>query len=241
MQKTKQKKKSKKKTKQVVIALVRQRLDLKQSMKAFLVFLTLTMLAIMGRIALQGIPSVETITPFSILAGFVLGPIYGLFSGISGFYLSNFFVFGGHGPWTLFQCFGAGLAGLLAGLFGKIRKSSFKLFAFTCLIGIIVYELSVNIGWALMFGLIGVPIFIITSLPFSAVHLLSSLGLCSFFWKMRNRLPREKKIIEKKIFGFKLKEGEKDEMKEIYFTYLKDQPLERFRRIFRSNKRQSRC
>ena len=197
------------------IVLLRQKIGLKTLFRKALLLVTLTGISVIGRIVLQGVPSVETITPFSILSGFILGPVYGFVAGVSGFYASNYFVFGGQGPWTIFQCLGAGLAGLLAGLIGKIKKS-YELFMLSSGIGIVIYEIMVNLGWSLMFGPSMIIFFFITSLPFSVMHFLSTLVFASIFWKFKDILPRNIRLIEKEAYKIKIKDG-----REIYIEKLK--------------------
>ncbi len=198
-----QKLKEKQKEAKITLTLLKQKLDLKENVKSLLIFSLLTGGAIAGRATLQNVPSVETITPFSILAGFMLGPVYGFMAGASGFYASNFLVWGGQGPWTIFQMLGAGIAGAVAGIFGKIYKN-FKMYMISAILGIAFYELIVDVGGSLIFfGLFGIPAYIITSLPFSAVHLFSTLGICSVLWGFRKSLPKfGHKVVEKYKIGF---------------------------------------
>lgn len=172
----------------------------------------LTSMGIFGRTAFQYIPSVEPLTPISILIGFFFGPIAGFVSGASGFFASNFLVWGGQGPWTLFQSLGAGLAGLIGGVFGKFgsksgSKSRWKMMLSTA-IGIVAYELVVSVGMGAMIGLFNpflTLVYVITSLPFSLVHLFSSLGFSAMFYEFKEQLKKLKggKIIEKEILGLR--------------------------------------
>lgn len=177
-------------TVQVLISKVTEKLDLRQNLRSMLLLIALTGAAVAGRAALQNVPSVETVTPFAILSGFILGPVYGFVTGASAFYASNFVVWGGQGPWTIFQCLGAGMAGFVAGLFGKTWKN-FKMYMLATAAGIFIYEAVINISMGVMWsGIAGLPFFILTSLPFSAVHLVSSLGICAGLWKAKNVLPK---------------------------------------------------
>lgn len=167
----------------------------------------LTSLGIAGRVALQYVPSVEPLTSLSILSGFLFGPLPGFVSGWSGFYVSNFFVWGSQGPWTPFQSLGAGLAGLLGGLIGKLKNDR-KFFLFATIIGIGVYEITVSLGLGFVMSLnIAFAIFyLITSLPFTAIHLISSLGFSISFFEFKDFLLKIKggKILEKEILGFRI-------------------------------------
>jgi energy-coupling factor transport system substrate-specific component len=189
---------TKQNTAQVLISKVTQKLDLRQNLRSLIILFALTSAAVAGRVALQNVPSVEPITPFAILAGFMLGSSYGFATGTSAFYLSNFMVWGGQGPWTIFQCLGAGLAGYTAGWFGKTWKN-FKMYTVAIVAGILVYETVVILTLGTMWsGFFGLPLFILTSLPFVAVHLVSSIGIGSALWGVKKTLPKlGGKIIEK--------------------------------------------
>ncbi|MCX6709808.1 MAG: hypothetical protein NTV63_02520, partial [Candidatus Woesearchaeota archaeon] len=80
------------------------------------------------RATMQFLPSVEPLTFFAMLSGFLFGKKKGFIAGASSLYLSNFLVFGGQGPWTLFQALGFGIAGFLGGFLkgnpGRIGKAA---------------------------------------------------------------------------------------------------------------------
>src|SRR3989344_1371577 len=63
------------------------------------------------RIPMQVVPSAEPITFFAILSGWLFGKKKGFITGALAGYLSNFLMFGGQGPWTIFQMLGWGIAG----------------------------------------------------------------------------------------------------------------------------------
>jgi hypothetical protein len=163
----------------------------------------------------------------------LLGPTAGFFSGIYGFFISNFFVIGWQGPWTIFQCIGAGLAGLLGGFFGKINKNSRNLFLLSTLLGIISYEIIVTLGgWTLTLGLVPITFYFLTSLPFSIVHIVSSIGFSLTFFEFKNQVKNliGGKIIEKEIFGFRVSDSGDSKSSNKPVPYL------HFRKIFGSDK-----
>ncbi len=83
--------KLKQRTGQKTILLTLQKTS--YSLKRKLLLITaLTSLGIFGRAALQFIPSVEPLIPINILTGFLFGPLSGFMSGVTGFYLSNYFL-----------------------------------------------------------------------------------------------------------------------------------------------------
>ena len=186
-------------------------LILKQKTKLSLLKITLVVSAlasvgIAGRSAMQFIPSVEPLTPLAIFTGFVFGPIAGIISGSAGFYISNNFVWGMQGPWTLFQCIGAGLAGAVGGIFGKIKKNSRPALLISTFIGIALYELIVSFGgFSFTLGLVPIHLYFMTSLPFSIVHIVSSLGFTLFIFEFRKHIKGLSRgvLVEKEIFGIR--------------------------------------
>jgi len=182
---------------------------------------SLTAAGVAGRVALQFIPSVEPLTPLAVLIGFFIGPAAGFFSGASGFFASNFFVWGGQGPWTLFQCIGAGVAGVIGGLFGKffrfdekifgkkiLKKELLAIFAATA-IGLIFYEIIVTLGTGVFMTLFNpalLMLYAVTSIPFSLIHLASSLGFATAFYEFKDQIKKMKggKVIEREILGVRV-------------------------------------
>lgn len=140
------------------------------------------------RIPMQAVPSAEPLTFFAILAGWLFGRKKGFLVGASSLYISNFFMFGGQGPWTIFQALGFGIAGWLGGLLRK--KASYVEIITITLIGTLIFEIIMNAFTPLM---IGTSIFIAfaLALPFTIIHLVSNLIFSL-------ALPFTKKFIEKK-------------------------------------------
>lgn len=205
MQKIKQLSKSIQDSKQIQLLLTSQKLQY-SLLRISLAVTALTSLGVVGRVAFQFIPSVEPLTPITVLVGFFFGPVAGFISGASGFYASNFLVWGGQGPWTIFQSLGAGVAGLVGGTFGIGKKYRWKVFAAT-LIGLTLYELIVTIGSAslMSFSMTFIILYLITSLPFSLVHIGSSLGFSFGFYEFKEQIKKLKggKLIEQEILGLK--------------------------------------
>lgn len=167
------------------VTLQLQRLEFSLAGKLKLLTL-LTATGIAGRVALQGIPSVEPLTSMAVLAGLFLGPVYGFLAGATGFFGSNFLVFGGQGPWTLFQSLGAGIAGLVGGLFSWGMRKRWKLVTATAL-GLVAFEtLAILGGCALFLGAIPLTWYALTSLPFALVHIVTSLGFALFIFEFRH-------------------------------------------------------
>ena len=166
----------------------------------------LTAAGVLGRVALQYVPSVEPLTPMAVLIGLLFGPFAGFASGASGFYASNFLVWGGQGPWTVLQCAGAGLAGALGGLAGKGNRSPLAAVAAT-ICGVLLYETVVTLGSAALVSL-SAPfafLYVLTSLPFSFVHLTSSTGFMLAFYACKDDVRKMAggELIEQEVVGFR--------------------------------------
>lgn len=152
-------------------------------------------LSIMGRVALQSVPSVEPILPLAIGLGFYYDWKYGVSAGASAFFVSNFFVWGFQGPWTIFQCLGAGLGAASGDLVSKVsgsNKKGKKMFFLSLVTGTALYELTVNLSsliyfpWGLSLG----PVYFLAAVPFAAIHLVSSFGFGSIIYALRAKLKQ---------------------------------------------------
>jgi uncharacterized membrane protein len=154
-------------------------------LEEYLLLIVFTISGILGRILLQGIPSVEPITFFAVLTGSLFGWKKGAAVGASSWYLSNFFMFGGQGPWTLIHVFNGASAGFLGGLIKN--KSNYILTASVMIIATLIFEFTMNISSGLFLG-IGIITSFFTALPFAITHLISNFGLSLI-------IPKSKKII----------------------------------------------
>ena len=151
------------------------------------------------RAPMQAIPSAEPITFFAILAGWLFGKKKGFITGASAAYLSNFLMFGGQGPWTIFQALAWGTAGFLGGFIKNIKpkKNYFTYWLKTILpvllivtISTLLFDIILNISWAFFmpFSILGL---MISGLPFLAIHLVSNIGFSLF-------LPFARKLVHEK-------------------------------------------
>lgn len=221
MQKLKELSKGIQNSKQVQILLSSQKLQYSLVQLA-LVAAALTSLGVLGRVATQFIPDIEPLTPLAVSIGFFFGPVAGFASGVSGFYFSNFLVWGGQGPWTIFQAIGAGTAGLVGGVFGFGNKSRKKILI-ASVIGVTLFELIVTIGMGAANSLaVGIGtgfaftaivsyiiFYLITSLPFSFVHVASSVGWSTFFYEWKEQIKKLKggNVIEQEVLGLRSRDG----------------------------------
>lgn len=186
-----QRQKTRQKKKQEVVQVQVQKQEKIQ--KQLILLLAFTVAAALGRAALQGVPSVEPITALAVLSGMLFGRKKGAAVGASSFYLSNFLVWGGQGPWTIFQVFGAGMAGFLGGF---LKKRSLIPLMVVTVAATLIFELSVNLWWSLQFGLLfgifSLPLAFITSLPFFLTHIITNIAFVM-------GVPRFAKFIENRF------------------------------------------
>ncbi len=80
------------------------------------------------RIPFAAIPSVQPCTYLIICSGYVFGPIAGFMVGAITVLVSNFFL--GQGPWTLYQMFAWGMAGVTAAYLRRFNLNKRGLIAF---------------------------------------------------------------------------------------------------------------
>lgn len=165
-------------------------------LEEYLIMVTFISLAVLGRILLQGFPSIEPITFFTILAGSILGWKKGLTTGMSAWYLSNFFMFGGQGPWTIIHIASGALTGLLAGFF-LYKKTTLSRVLTITLITTLLFELSINtMSGLLFFGLL--PSFL-SAIPFTITHIISNLILALTIPKAKKEITEKGKLNQKEL------------------------------------------
>ena len=170
----------------------------KREIRGLAIFLAALGAAVLGRVALQWVPSVEPIIPIAVAIGMIYGAKEGFMLGSSAYVISNFFVWGLQGPWTIFQAIGAGLAGALGGIFGRGKSNNWKDLLVWSIIGTVVFEVIVTFaGFGMGIGLFGsgfwlflLPVYFATSLPFMAAHIGSNAVFARLFaplLKLRNK------------------------------------------------------
>lgn len=165
-------------------------------LKEVLLIISFVSAGVLGRILMQPLPSVEPITFFAMLTGWLFGGKKGFVAGASAAYLSNFFMFGGQGIWTLFQMLGLGTAGFLAGFLRKGAKIS-ECLVITA-IATLLFEVVMNLN-----SLIFLPGNIFTifflALPFTFVHLISNLAFSALLPKLKRYVYEKGNFNEKEI------------------------------------------
>ena len=151
------------------------------------------------RIPMQAVPSAEPITFFAILSGWLFGKKKGFITGAAAGYMSNFFMFGGQGPWSIFQVLSWGIAGFLGGFIKDIQpKGNYIWFWIKSILPVIliaivstlIFDTVMNLSWA-MFMPYGIFALFLSGLPFLVVHLISNVTFSLF-------LPFARKIVYEK-------------------------------------------
>lgn len=100
------------------------------------------------RVPFAVIPSVQPSTYLIICTGYVFGPVAGFMVGAVTALVSNFFL--GHGPWTPYQMFAWGLAGVSAAYIRRFNLSRAWLIAFGVVWGYL-YGWLVNVWYWVAF------------------------------------------------------------------------------------------
>ena len=128
-------------------------------------------IAFLSRTYLQGIPSVQLVSPIVLLIGFMLGKRYGLLAGVVLAVLTSFTTMFGY--WTIFQALGWGLMGYVAGLL-KYKPTGF--IVWSALSGL-VFGVIMNVSSVIMMGfsLEALIAFSIGSAPFDAIHMIQNV------------------------------------------------------------------
>lgn len=164
--------------------------DKSRVLKVTAVTTALTTGAIAGRVALQGFPSIQPILAIAFATSFFYNWKQGAVIGVSAFYFSNFLVYGFHGPWTLFQCLGAGLAALTGTYLSKITKNKYVFFG-GLTISVVLFELVMNISSVFYsFGILNLPAHFVAALPFAFLNLTSTLAFGAIFYGVKEELQK---------------------------------------------------
>lgn len=165
-------------------------------LKEWLVLMGFIFGAALLRVPMQALPNVEPLTFFAILAGWLFGRKKGFLVGVSSLYISNFLVFGGQGPWTIFQVIGYGITGFLGGFLRK--KATIIETVVLVLIATLIMQIIFNIGWGLMFG-VNIFIAFLTAIPFTLTHLISNSIFALFLPKVRKIVYEKGRFNEKEL------------------------------------------
>lgn len=160
--------------------------------------MTATIAAVAGvlRVPFAALPNIQPTTFIVIISGYVFGPFFGFMVGACAAFVSNIFL--GHGPWTPWQMFAWGIAGLSSGLLNKFINSNSRI-----ILGIygfiwgFLYDFILNLWYWLFFVYpLTLESFIAlfsTSFFFDLMHALANFGFIFIFGKdLINLLSRYK-------------------------------------------------
>jgi hypothetical protein len=149
----------------------------------------------LGRAAMQGFPSIEPITFFAVLSGFLFGRNKGAAAGAASWWLSNWLVLGGQGPWSIIHVMSGAVAGYLGGV---LRKPGYVAAVAAVVAATIVFELSMNVASGFFFGF-GVILSFITAAPFALIHIASNAGMALLIPRTYSLVKKSGRLDEKGI------------------------------------------
>lgn len=178
----------------VLFALQKQLQLLEQ--KELLLIISFISAGVLGRILMQPLPSVEPVTFFAILAGWLFGKKKGFLAGASAAFLSNFFMFGGQGPWTVFQMVGFGTAGFLGGFLRN--KAKIPECLMITAIATLLFEIVMNLS-SLIFLPSSIFAAFFLAVPFMLVHLASNIVFSTLLPKVRQYIYEKGSFDEREI------------------------------------------
>ena len=138
-----------------------------------------------SRVPFAVIPNVQPCTYLIICSGYVFGPVAGFMVGAITALVSNLFL--GQGPWTLYQMFAWGLAGVSAAYLRRLGLGRISLIIFGTAWGFI-YGWIMNIWfWASFIYPLTFKTFLtyqLTSIWFDTFHALGNIVFLGFFGMM---------------------------------------------------------
>jgi hypothetical protein len=149
----------------------------------------------LGRAAMQGFPSVEPITFFAVLSGFLFGRHKGAAAGAASWWVSNWLVLGGQGPWSLIHIMSGAVAGYLGGV---LKRPGYVTAVAAAIAATLVFELSMNIASGFFFGF-GIILSFITALPFALIHIASNAGMALMIPRVYKFVKRTGRLNEMEI------------------------------------------
>jgi len=136
------------------------------------------------RIPFAAIPSVQPCTYLIICSGYVFGPVAGFMVGAITALVSNFFL--GQGPWTIYQMFAWGMAGITAAYLRRFNLNTRWLVAFGILWGY-VFGAIVNVWfWTSFIYPLTLRTFLVyqlSSVWFDTAHAIANAILLGLFGK----------------------------------------------------------
>lgn len=128
--------------------------------------LVLLIVAVVGRLVLVSVPSVEPVIPLAVYAAVTSGGIAGFVVGAFGYILSNVFLGGVFNVWTFWQALGGGIPALFAALYKE--KITPGLYVSLVIVATIFFEIVVTLGTYFDLS------YLASSVPYTVVHIASN-------------------------------------------------------------------
>ena len=135
-----------------------------------------------SRVPFAVIPNVQPCTYIIICSGYVFGPVAGFMVGAVTALVSNFFL--GQGPWTLYQMFAWGLAGVSAAYLRRFELGKISLIIFGTIWGYLYGWIMNTWFWASFVFPLTFRTFLtyqLTSIWFDTFHALGNAVFLGFF------------------------------------------------------------
>lgn len=139
-------------------------------------------LSAVSRVPFAVIPNVQPCTYIIICSGYVFGPVAGFMVGAITALVSNFFL--GQGPWTLYQMFAWGLAGVSAAYLRRFDLGKIPLIIFGAIWGYLYGWIMNTWFWASFIYPLTLKTFLtyqLTSIWFDTFHALGNAIFLGFF------------------------------------------------------------
>ena len=193
----KTKKKSKLTLKQILLQHLIQKQVLILRLEEILVLSTFIVGGVLGRALMQALPSIEPITFFAVLAGALFGKNKGAVAGATSWYLSNFFVFGGQGPWTIIQMLSGAFAGYLGGFLST--KAGYLKTILVMIAATVFFELVMNISSGFFFGF-GIIVSFMSAIPFMIAHIVSNTSFACMIPRLKKTIQEKGHLNEKEVY-----------------------------------------
>ncbi len=155
----------------------------KQSLKKILLYSLFSVSLIGLRVLLQPLPSVEPLLGGVVFMSYFFGLRESLFFSLYAYGVSNYFMLGGNGVWTIFQTISAVITSLLSYFFYFTFRFSFKMYVFVSFLCAFIYELILNVSMSLL-SLQNPFTYFMYSVPFSIAHIFSTVFFAILFWSI---------------------------------------------------------
>ena len=159
------------------------KISYRPSLKKLLLYFLFSISLISLRILLQPLPSVEPLLGGIVFMSYFFGLKESLFFSFYAYGVSNYFMLGGNGVWTIFQTTSAVISSLFSYFFYFTFRSSFKMYVFVSFLCALMYEIIINLSMSLL-SLQNPFTYFIYSFPFSVTHIFSTMFFAILFWSI---------------------------------------------------------